>query len=78
MDSTEHKLKTMSYDLEELCQPWLGEDSKPAEIQMLRLSLTISADLTPAQRWRINPAKEGKMEAHGTNNKNDFTRAEVS
>ena len=56
----------------------LGEDSKPAEIQMLRLSLTISADLTPAQRWRINPAKEGKMEAHGTNNKNDFTRAEVS
>lgn len=57
----------------------LGEESKPAEIQMLRLSLRISADPIPAQRWGINPAKKGKMTAHGTNNnKNDFTPAEVS
>lgn len=56
----------------------LGEESNPAEIQTLKLSLTISVDLIPAQRRGINPAKEGEMEAHGTHNMSDFTPAEVS
>lgn len=56
----------------------LGKESKPAEIQMLRLSRTTSVDPIPAQRPGINPLEEGELEAHRTNNKNDFTPTEVS
>lgn len=61
----------------------LGEESKPADIQMLRLSLNHlsgpdSRPETGGGGRGINPEKEGEMEAHCTNNKNDFTPAEVS
>ncbi|EDL95727.1 rCG58444 [Rattus norvegicus] len=36
----------------------LGKESKPAEIQMLRLSRTTSVDPIPAQRPGINPLEE--------------------